>query len=347
MRPELGRVRRTAVAPFRWLRGLLPGLRDAPVILMYHRVAAPRCDPWGLSVTPEQFRDQLRALRESRAILSLDDLVAGLEAGSLPPRATALTFDDGYADNVLVAKPMLEELQIKATFFVATGPIVSSGPFWWDELARLVLTSSQEADFEVSLAGEGYAFAWPAQPQPPADLAGWRFGQSTSDPRRLAFARLWSSLQRLPEAERTAAIETLRDRIGEVERSAGDLDARPMTQDMLRAATSPFVSLGAHGRSHVPLVTLPPPARRDELLLARNELAALAGVPPPTGLAYPHGSHDAATRQMAVEAGYQWAVTTRPARINRTRFDRFALPRLTVGRWTGREMLRALNAAGY
>jgi peptidoglycan/xylan/chitin deacetylase (PgdA/CDA1 family) len=58
--------------------------------------------------------------------------------GSWPANSIAITFDDGYMDNYAVAKPMLEQYKLPATFFITTGQIEYRAPFWWDELAHLV-----------------------------------------------------------------------------------------------------------------------------------------------------------------------------------------------------------------
>ena len=78
----------------------------APVILMYHRVAAPALDPWSLSVSPRHFAEQVEALRRHRTVLSLRQLVLDLAEGRLRPGAAAITFDDGYADNLHAALPV-------------------------------------------------------------------------------------------------------------------------------------------------------------------------------------------------------------------------------------------------
>jgi peptidoglycan/xylan/chitin deacetylase (PgdA/CDA1 family) len=71
---------------------------------MYHRVAACEVDPWNLCVSPQRFEEHLQALKGSYAIVSLREL-----AGTASPQgAVAITFDDGYADNLLAAAPLLE-----------------------------------------------------------------------------------------------------------------------------------------------------------------------------------------------------------------------------------------------
>ncbi len=56
-------------------------------------------------------------------------------AGHKRERMALLTFDDGYANNLL-ALPVLEKLQIPAVMFVTTDALVRGRCYWWDVLAR-------------------------------------------------------------------------------------------------------------------------------------------------------------------------------------------------------------------
>ena len=87
------------------LIGKLQPRRPRPVILMYHRIAEALIDPWDLAVSPDRFAEQLDCLRRSRHPLRLSEFIARLRDGTLPDDAVAVTFDDGYADNFLAAKP--------------------------------------------------------------------------------------------------------------------------------------------------------------------------------------------------------------------------------------------------
>jgi len=98
-------------------------------ILLYHRVADVH-DPLGMCVTPADFERQLCTLKATHDIVSLNDLVEALFARRAIRGLAAVTFDDGYADNLYEALPILEALSIPATIFIATG----TEPFWWDRL---------------------------------------------------------------------------------------------------------------------------------------------------------------------------------------------------------------------
>ena len=92
-----------------------------PLILMYHRIADQPVDNWDLSVSPAHFEEHLRVIRRTRHPLPLTEFVKDHMAGTLRPDAVALTFDDGYVDNLVSGKPRLAAADVPATVFLATG----------------------------------------------------------------------------------------------------------------------------------------------------------------------------------------------------------------------------------
>ena len=88
------------------------------MILVYHRVAQGNVDPWALGVSPAHFAQQLQALKSIANPVSLEGLVNAKSDRELPPRPVCVTFDDGYADNLLAAKPALESYRVPGTVFV-------------------------------------------------------------------------------------------------------------------------------------------------------------------------------------------------------------------------------------
>jgi peptidoglycan/xylan/chitin deacetylase (PgdA/CDA1 family) len=138
--PGAKSLRRTG----RWLRSRLwPGA----LILGYHRVADAGSDPRGMCVSPRHFEQHLEVIRRVAFPVTLDELVRGLP-GELPPRALALTFDDGYADVLQRAQPLLELYQLPASVFVVTGCVGSRFP--WDEEQE----SQEAAQARALTAGE-------------------------------------------------------------------------------------------------------------------------------------------------------------------------------------------------
>jgi peptidoglycan/xylan/chitin deacetylase (PgdA/CDA1 family) len=107
------------------------------VVLLYHRVAELAHDPWGLAVAPARFAEQVEALVTGFSPLPLGELAARMDADDLPPRSVALTFDDGYRDNLHAAEPLLARHGVPATVFVTSWYVGSGRTFWWDELEAL------------------------------------------------------------------------------------------------------------------------------------------------------------------------------------------------------------------
>jgi peptidoglycan/xylan/chitin deacetylase (PgdA/CDA1 family) len=313
---------------------------------MYHRIANPPYDPWGLCVAPERFRDQLAVLRTHRVLMPMDDLVEALASGTAPPRATALTFDDGYSDNAAAAKPLLEEMQVPATMFLTTGLLGSERPFWWDELAMLALAGRRAANIDFEVAGVHLAARWERQDSLPPDLRHWRTFDKTGDLRRSAYARLWSALQRLEASARDRAMAALRERLprdDSLVEAGGDW---PLSVVAARDLPSRTISLGGHGRAHVPLPALPLEARRVEIAGGRADLLAIDPNGQAAGFTYPHGEWDAATRDIVIEAGYRWAAAAHEGKVDTSDYDRFALPRIKVDDWSGAQLLRRMRFVG-
>ena len=126
------------------LRGVVRRAKAAvsprAIILLYHRIADARAgtDPHNLCVSPRHFAEQMNVLSRSAHVLPLTTLARHVRDRSLPRRCVAVTFDDGYADNLHAAKPILERHAIPATVFVTTGLGGRTEEFYWDECERLV-----------------------------------------------------------------------------------------------------------------------------------------------------------------------------------------------------------------
>jgi peptidoglycan/xylan/chitin deacetylase (PgdA/CDA1 family) len=115
------------------------------VILLYHSISRGRADPWRLCVDPDLFAAQLALLRDDYRVVSLDQLGHALVRGEPLSRAVVITFDDGYRDNLLVAKPLLEQHGLPATVFVTTGYVGSSRDFWWEEVDAICTSVGLES----------------------------------------------------------------------------------------------------------------------------------------------------------------------------------------------------------
>jgi len=102
-------------------------------IIIYHRIANVNADPNQLCVSPDIFEQQLIYLKENFEIIRLSELAENVKNKQVRKKTVAITFDDGYADNLTMALPILEKLQIPATIYIVAGKIDENTPFYWDE----------------------------------------------------------------------------------------------------------------------------------------------------------------------------------------------------------------------
>ena len=97
-------------------------------ILMYHRVGIPG-GASDVTVRPEFFDRQMEFLNVHRYhVMPLEELIRALKAGRrLPPKTVVITFDDGSADNIRFAFPVLRKMGFPATIFMITENIDRPG----------------------------------------------------------------------------------------------------------------------------------------------------------------------------------------------------------------------------
>lgn len=290
--------------------------RAHALILLYHRIARPGSDPWKLCVTPENFRGQLRALQRHCEFVPLTAipgcLAAGRPAGRTP---VAITFDDGYVDNLRNALPILRAFDAPATVFLATGWIGNPQGFWWERLASIVLESSRlPAEIDLPIGTRNFT---------------WRRGAQDEQRQRAKLHRdLWQRCQSLPEDQRETTLAHLERLFGVV--SMQDSEARPMRPDEVREMhASGLMSIGAHARTHRPLPALSEAEQASEISGSMQDCRDLTGVAP-TCFAYPHGEVAEVTPQLVERAGFDLACSTVEELVWPGR-NPYLLPRVSVG----------------
>jgi peptidoglycan/xylan/chitin deacetylase (PgdA/CDA1 family) len=294
------------------LRGALPA-----VVLMYHRVADPVNDPWGLCVSPDHFTEQLEVLRRLVRPVTLAEAAAGPAAGAA---RVAVTFDDGYLDVHANAVPALEAAEIPATLFVVSGTVGARQEFWWDQLEQCFRAGWSGARHVELVAGEVRAA-----------------GTMTSD--EPAMRRLHQVIYRLAPALIPGVMADLRRQVGA---PAPVLERRPVTPaELAELAASPVMEVGAHTRNHANLTTLTADDRHDEIAGSRARLHTVLDLPIET-ISYPYGAHDGDTVRCARETGFTHACTVSPGTVT-AGTDPLALPRMDVEDWDGDTFERRLR----
>jgi peptidoglycan/xylan/chitin deacetylase (PgdA/CDA1 family) len=326
--------------------------RRAPrgLVLMYHRVAEPPSDPWALCVSARRFSEQMEVLRREFCPLPLRELTKGLDGNDLPARAVAVTFDDGYADNLHAATPILEKQAVAATLFLAAGYVGSAGEFWWDELDRLLLQPGTLPEtLRLQIGGRQYewqlggdAAYTPDQARRDRDWIAW--GQPDPTVRHTLYRAIWELLQPLEHGERSGVVDELRcwSALG----SEGRASHRILSEaEVLELARHCLVEIGAHTLSHPLLRALPRSAQLDEIRGSKEALEALLGGTVDS-FAYPFGreiDYTAETVELVREAGFAHACSNF-AGLAVPSTDRFQIPRLHVQDWDGDTFAQQLSA---
>src|SRR5688572_19936628 len=278
----------------RWLQARIIG---GALIVGYHRISSSPGVLDEVCVSPENFAEHLHELRKHMHPLHLSKLVQHLKDGSLPDKSIAVTFDDGYADNLYTAKPLLEKYDIPATVFVCTG--YKGKEFWWDEMARLV-TGSQTDLSRLHLQGGGKQFEWHKATVGPED------GQPAL---REKFCRaLYRFLLPLDVEDQNQAMGVIRS-WSEV--SAPGISApRALSEDeLLRLVEGNLIEFGAHTRHHPMLPQLSFERQKEEIQSSKRELDALLSAKI-AGFSYPNGRATVDAKALVREMGFTYACTS-------------------------------------
>ena len=299
------------------------------LILGYHRVAEASASAYGMCVSPAHFAEQLEVVHRHCRPVSLMKLINGLDDGSLPTRAVALTFDDGYADVLDQAMPLLEYYAIPAAVFVITGCL--GHEFWWDELAHALIWAKRPTG-RLRLRVGGETVAWPLD----VSLVG---KEERPENRSRLLLELYRRLLPLASAERCCILAQVREWAGgpPVAHTTG----RSLTAAEVQQLASGLVDIGAHTVSHPLLAALSIALQRSEIHDGKRALEALLGRPV-TGFSYPNGSASPMTRALVQEAGFRHACGSQPD-VARRSSHRYQLPRFWVPDCDGDDFARWLH----
>ena len=275
-------------------------------ILLYHRVNDER-HPFFGGLPTTAFAAQMEALARWFRVLPLAEIVERAAKDDLPPRALAITFDDGYRDNYENAFPALRRLGLPATVFLTTDFIGTDRKLWHDRLAgtvtRTALRSATCSGLELDFAS--------------------RIG------RRDAFRALAARLRSLPEEGKLRELEAIEALLEPPGVGGGDAPSRIMLDwDEVRAMSREGIAFGAHTATHAILTRIPLPEARAEIERSRDAVRANVGCDT-TLFAYPNGREgdfNPSIQTLVRDAGFKAAVTTVWGG-NTARTDCFALRR--------------------
>lgn len=316
------------------------------LILMYHRIADTDGDPWAMCVTTHHFAEHLDVLQKETHPISLRQLVRMLKDGNIPDRAVAVTFDDGYADNLYNAKPLLEQYNIPATVFVTSGYVGQKREFWWDELERILLRPGTIPEkLTLNIDGKTFQCELGDDANYSEDkyksycdwIVNW---QEYPSLRHSLYFSLHQLLQPLLEPERRKVINELLAWAG-VKPVKLPTRRALSSEELLLLMRGELIEIGSHTVTHPFLSALPESLQQDEIRQSKILLEESIGQPV-RSFAYPYGNYAIEAVSIVQEAGFDCACSTIVDSVWRGS-DRFQLPRVGIENWDGEQFAKWLS----
>lgn len=277
-------------------------------VLTYHRVLNEPDPMEDLDqIDAECLSAQLSAVKEHFKVLPLPEALSLMDAGRLPARSLAITFDDGYLDNHAVAFPVLKRLGLQATFFVATD-YLGNGIMFND---IMIEAARQATGTELDLSWLGLG------KRPTANVA---------ERRHLAI-ELTHLVKYLPSDQRRETCQ----RVWEQVAGRAPYPSLMMTAEHVADLARAGMTIGGHTHTHPILTRIPLDLAREDIRKNYECLKDITGRSP-TMFAYPNGrpgtDYGIEQRNLVAESGYQAAVTTARGVVTKG-IDRFQLPRFS------------------
>lgn len=290
-------------------------------VLIFHRVRPHRDPLFPGEPDRAQFAAAMEVVANCFNCVPLDQALQCVANGrSLPKRAVAITFDDGYADNFTEALPILQQHGLTATFFIASG-FLDGGCMWNDEAVEAI-RAFWKSEIDLTPLGLGIS---PCR---------------TIDEQVATITRVKDHLKYQTPTARRETLDVLRDITG-----AAKLPRLMLSTEQVRTMHSLGMGIGGHTVNHPILACMDDEAAMREIREDRDRLTAITGTAP-TLFAYPNGKpgkdyglqHVAMVRAVGYRAAFTtvWGVTSPGA-------DMFQLPRFSP--WDRQPMRFALRLA--
>jgi peptidoglycan/xylan/chitin deacetylase (PgdA/CDA1 family) len=281
-------------------------------VLRYHAICGPEgheyADP-AICISREAFEGHVSYLAANYRVLPLPEAVAAIRnQKSLPANAVAITFDDGYADNLWAAR-VLARHGVTGTFFLTAGCINGQQPFWPAEIRALI---SAIPASNLCLTLKGKIFELP--------LHGV---QSRQD----AIHRVTRLLKSHPIPVRERLREELR-----AQAAAARVPSVMLTWNEAAEMHELGMTIGAHTLTHANLPSAGQEDATREIVESKEKLERELDIPV-TLFAYPNGGAEQyftpALQRIVATAGFRAAFSSRNG-FARPGSDMYALERIQV-----------------
>lgn len=299
------------------LVSLLP--EDGLAIFLFHGVIPRQTHAvrnyTGKHIQASLFAACMRRLAHVGHALSMDEVLAHCQSGErLPPRAFAITFDDGFENNRSVAAPILADFRIPATIYVTSDFIERNGMSWIDRIELAVEDASAQV-LHVDWADKAFPL--------------------TDAESRIAFLNaVRRHVKSTPGCDANAFADEVIARLEKAGGSAPDdlLDRKMTWAEVRNLHESELFTIGGHSHTH-PILSFLTPAQLAIELDTSLELLWKKAAVGATHYSYPEGLEHCYSDEV-IAALKQRGVRCCPTAIdgtNRAGDDPFHLRRIMVG----------------
>ena len=274
-------------------------------IITYHRVG-PKNDDWSLEPTPPHlFKQQMEYYFKNYEIISLDELAQYIREGkSLPPKAIAITFDDGYLDNYLYAYPFLKAHHIPATIFLITGHVESNTLFWWDKIGY-ILHHMNISQFNLNELGN--------------------FSLHPNKDKSRVHSEIADALKLISEDRKCFLINKLSE-ISGVDIPSNLAKGLILSWDQIKEMSNNGISFGAHSVNHPILTNIPLKRAKWEIIQSKIDIENVLNKDV-SAFSYPNGNYNTELISIVKESGFNCAVSFTPGKFVSLNDNIYALDR--------------------
>lgn len=270
-------------------------VKSQVAVLTYHRVGYPDEFPWNVPmVTTQDFENQMRYLRKTYKILSLDTLMRYIQQGDyLLRKAVVITFDDGCKNNFTYAYPILKKYNVPATINLITDHIGSGDLFWWDQVKFALWNTALK---EIDLDGIG------------------KYRILSTNDRMRAASNLNDKLKKMSNTERGPIIHSVIHMLG-VHIPANLGKELILSWDDVIEMGGNGITFGAHSLTHPNLTRLSLEEARYEISQSKRDVEERLGHGVDV-FCYPNSDFNTEIVNLVKEEGFRCGLTAVPGMVN-------------------------------
>lgn len=278
------------------------------LVLAYHRVINLANDWQLLAVSPKNFEEQLRVLKDEYVPVTVKALTEGLREGKIQDKAVALTFDDGYLDNFEFALPLLKKYEVPATIYISTHFTEHDDEFYWDKL-EYICSQGKEDQWDVT--------------------------KKCCESYHVDYLKLCDALKPLSVYQRRVKIHELITKESLIRRKSHS-HMNPM--QVKECNKHELIEIGAHTVNHLSLANFSKEVQVKEIIASKKYLEKVIESEV-LGFAYPYGSikdFNENSMKIVKENSFNYAMANFPGLVWKGS-DIYALPRYLVRNWNFEE----------